>query len=268
MLAETIGEEKQRLEHQQSLFAVTLEDIVTDATVAEADAIASARCLWWKEAREELLKLFPTVVDTLSYEGDTPLEEVLGADAVDRARVSNTILLRLDDVTREDDKRSVAAMATIATENGPLRSAVEEHDQRYKETINRCHSAVNAVVEHRSCPSKNFLEAMSTFGPGADDSALLHLDVHEDLQRVQPLLEKEAVERASASLEGETKKLAMEANEQSCPSCSDTPSELTKSQLDLRRVARVREGSKALGNMLFQAHDVILEAKRDVSISL
>lgn len=239
---------------------MTLKDIVADATVTEVDAIASARCLWWQEARDRFLALFPTVVDTLSYEGDTLLEEILGSDAADSARVSNAVVLRLDDITREDDKRSAAALATIIAENGPLRRAVEEHDKKYRETIDQCHSAVNAAVEHRSCPSNNLLEAMSTF-------ALLPPDVHEDLQRVRSLLEKEAVEGASASLEGETKQVAMEANEEPCPSLSDTPSELTRSQLDLRRVSRVREGSKALGNMLFQAHDVILQAKRDVSTS-
>lgn len=265
-LAETIGEEKQRLEHQQSLFAVTLTDVVADATVAEADALASARCLWWQEAREGFLTLFSTVMDTLSFEGNT--EEALDADAANSARVRHAIVLRLDGITREDDMRSAAAMAAIVAENGPLRHAEEEQDQRCRETIDRCHSAVNAAVEHRSCPSNNLREAMTTFGPGGDDSALLHPDVREDLQRIRSLLEKEAVERATASLEGETRKLAMEANEEPCPSRSDTPSELTRSQLDLRRVARVRAGSRVLGNVLFRAHDVILEAKRDVSICL
>ena len=270
---EGIDEEKRRLEEQQSsLLFANLAGTVVEHFEAEGDAVVSGGRLWWEEAREGLLKLY-SATEKASYRGN-PLGSTFDANAVRSAPTSvgtsndmGALASSLDEMARAEEARSAAATAAIVAENGPLHRAVAEQHRRCKETMERCLSDLNAATELRNpYPSDDELEAIEDAAEDHRGGSASHPKVSDGLHRFRSQLEKEAVARATASFEDEIRQLVVEAREETAPSLSDCPSELTRSTLDLRRAARVGTYARDLGRMLFRAHDAVIKIKRDVSI--
>lgn len=275
-IAELIDGAQEQLEQEQSSLAVELTKIVGDITTAEVKAVLLARRDWWDEAKKGLVCLLMSeLAGVTNRQGgaggcreNQPSAAESPLEAGEESNSSAQLLARLDGLTRVEGLRSAGDAVAIVAEGGPLHLAVAEKQLRSRETMERCASALEAALEAASSRSRSgsslTAEAAAT---GAVGDA--HFEpVADQLGHFRLRLEADAVEFATASFECEVRELALDGNgEQNTSSLRDSPSELSRSQLDLRRAERARDCARALGEMLSRARDVLLKKAREVSFA-
>lgn len=191
-----------------------------------------------------------------------------------------------------------------AGKQGPLHLAVAEKQRCGSEVVGRCLDAIEAARssdssargERRNQRSKEANAAaedgaIASSGDGGDGSdgvsrSVTH-DAEAELSLFQFRLEAGAVQLAAASLEADVRLLAIgpaapataaevasfrtptgtrvEENPLSLlPEDDPPPGELTRSQLDLRRAARVKAFARALGEMLCRGRETLQQKAAQV----
>lgn len=297
-LSNIVDREQVRLGEERSALVVDLARVVGNTSTAEAEAATNARREWWREARDSIVSFFSkgsaaqaataasVTAGSCSQAEDSDRREtatVVVGDVLTEAGAAHlvsevasaptssaSLLDRLDDMIHAEEIRAADTWAAVLmSESGVLHLAVASKQQGDRDAMEACTDAFEAAREKR--PS------------GADNTATIELvsmiPLAEGLDQFRLRLEGEAVRLVSASFEDEVRRLAEfegrsemvaigeaslspkkeeEEDEEECPS------ELTRSQLDLRRVARVRAHVRALGEMLTQAHEALQNYSTEV----
>lgn len=213
---------------------------------------------------------------------------------------------RLNELLRAEEARvaNIATDAVAAADavggrggdrGGPLHLAVAEKQRCSSEAIKRCADAIEALRSEpsawggenkRTDPVAN---QNSTEG-GSSSSTGRHSGTHnpeEEFESFRFGLEAETVQLAAASFGAEVGQLAtspsapaqctatevveigkegLSSSPSSLPSDDCPPSDLTRSQLDLRRAARVRAFARALGEMMSRWREALLDDNIQASL--
>lgn len=280
-LAAIVDLEQVRLEDKRMVLVVDLANIVNDVSATEAQAAIDARREWWRGFRDIILNLFArgaakdaaASINTRSSKaedsGRRETAEEAGtstnagaADVNSEVASSVTLLDGLEDMIRTEELRAADAWGGVLSEGGPLHHAVEKKLQGNIDAMEACADALEAACEKR--PSDGDRMAV-------EQASMVTLA--EGLDQFRLRVEGEAVQLVSSSFEDDVRRLAGEferrtetvtIKQASVSPEEECPSELTRSQLDLRRAARVRLFVRAAGEMLTQAHEALQECSAKV----
>lgn len=285
VLSGIVDLEQVRLEDERTVLVVDLANIVSDISATEAQAATDARREWWREFRDTVLNLFPrgSAKDAAAFintgsskaegSGRRETAEVAGIDTnagtadinseVASPSTASVILLDcLEDMIRTEELRAADAWGGVLSEDGPLHHAVAKKQQGNIDAIEACADAFEVACEKRPSDEDKIAVGQAS-----------KLTLAEGLDQFRLRVEREAVQIVSSSFEDEVRRLAGEFEERtetvtieeaSVSPEEECPSELTRSQLDLRRAARVRAYVRAAGEMLTQAHEALQEYSVEV----
>lgn len=176
---------------------------------------------------------------------------------------------------------------------GPLHVAVAEYQRYTNEVLERCAKAFDATSFGPQTPTVGQTTPVNlNQWPTTGASGSGHLgginNPEEELASFRGRLETDAVQLAVASFETEVREWAIGAaipatgSEAVLPAylagapstmleieCKESPpSDLTRSQLDLGRVARVKSFARAMGDMLSRARKALLKETLEVGFLL
>lgn len=267
--------EQRLLEDAKSSLVVTLAKIVADTTTAETKAVAASQQDWWGEARESLVNLFVTGTPEAEMIGGResprarqPLIGAAGASAAKETTSSALLLARLESMVQAEELRAADTAAAVVAERGPLQVAVKQNQRVLSKAAQRCTDVLEAAC---ACPSRD--ENMAQTPVAEADRCL-----GKELDIFRSRLEAKALQIVAVSFEDEIRRMAIDAaamaagavppvaTEETTSSPNDCSSELTRSQLDLRRAARLSAYAKALGDMLSRAREVLSKKTFEVSM--
>lgn len=287
-LADLIDEQEGRLKDEQLSLATLLAKIVAENAAAETEAAAAARRDWWAEVGESLPRILSarTGEAVIRGGGGRGGGEILEGEQpptrtdTDGFRDSAQLVARLESMIRVEELRAAQAAADAVADDGPLHRAVAEKRLRCREEIERCESVFEAACDRSRTESSSAGAAALTSAsastatpPPVGEGCPLQQPEEHNLFRSK--LGLDAVQLVAASFEDDVRQVAVEAAavagsrsvaiEEVTSSPGDSPGELTRSELDLRRAARIGVCARGLSDTVSRACEVLHQEMLGVS---